>query len=84
MASPFADQKSLRRGILNLPAGLILLFILSILMLGTRNSASFNNLMVFVKLGIIALFLILGSRHINPANWHPFFFTEPPESLRGR
>ncbi|MHB1562791.1 MAG: amino acid permease [Leptospirillum sp.] len=60
-------------GILNLPAGLILLFILSILMLGTRNSASFNNLMVFVKLGIIALFLILGSRHINPANWHPFF-----------
>lgn len=60
-------------GTANLPAGLILIAILAILMIGTRGSSSFNNLMVGVKVGIIALFLALGSHHIQPIYWHPFF-----------
>ncbi len=60
-------------GTVDLPAGVILILILGLLMIGTRKSSSFNNVMVAVKVGIIALFLILGSQHIQPANWHPFF-----------
>ncbi|MHB1606456.1 MAG: APC family permease [Leptospirales bacterium] len=60
-------------GSVNLPAGLVLILILILLMIGTRKSSSFNNIMVAVKVGIIVLFLFLGSQHIQPANWHPFF-----------
>ncbi|MHB1285978.1 MAG: amino acid permease [Leptospirales bacterium] len=60
-------------GTVNLPAGVILVLILGLLMIGTRKSSSFNNIMVAFKVGIIVLFLILGSQHIQPSNWHPFF-----------
>lgn len=70
-------------GTVNLPAGLVLILILAILMIGTRGSSSFNNLMVCVKIGIIALFLYLGGHHIHPAYWHPFFPHGPMGVLTG-
>lgn len=60
-------------GTINLPAGLVLILILGLLMVGTRKSSSFNNLMVGIKVGIILIFLYLGGHHIQPENWHPFF-----------
>ncbi len=66
-------RNPLEGGTINLPAGLVLILILGLLMVGTRKSSSFNNLMVGVKIGIILLFLYLGGHHIRPVNWHPFF-----------
>ncbi len=64
--SPFSG------GIINLPAFLIILLVTALLILGTSESARVNNVIVIVKLTVIAFFLIIGFGHINPANWNPF------------
>ncbi|EDK33121.1 amino acid permease [Clostridium kluyveri] len=59
-------------GVVNLPAVLILLVITAILIVGVKESATANNVIVGIKLAVIILFIILGVGHVNPANWHPF------------
>lgn len=59
-------------GIVNLPAIFIIFSLASILAAGAKEGARFNNIMVYIKLFIIGLFLVLGALHFNPANWHPF------------
>lgn len=59
-------------GIINLPAVLIIFGLASILSSGAKEGARFNNVMVYIKLAIIALFLVIGALHFNNANWHPF------------
>ena len=58
--------------VFNLPAFLIVMLITVILVRGVRESASFNNWMVGLKLGIIAFFAIFGAFYVKPENWHPF------------
>ncbi len=65
-ASPFSG------GIVNLPAVLIILAVTALLILGTSQSTTVNNVIVFVKLAVILFFLIVGFGHINAANWNPF------------
>jgi len=59
-------------GIINLPAVLIIAVITGILLLGAKESAFLNNIMVLVKLAVVLLFIFVGSRHVNPSNWNPF------------
>ncbi|MCA6609221.1 amino acid permease [Bacillus safensis] len=59
-------------GYMNLPAIIIALLIAWILSRGTKESKKFNNIMVFVKLGIIVLFIVVGGFYVQPANWQPF------------
>lgn len=59
-------------GMINLPAVLVIIAITALLIRGVRESARVNTVIVTIKLAVIALFLILGFSHINPANWHPF------------
>lgn len=59
-------------GILNVPAVLITAFLSYLLMLGTRESANLNKILVAIKLACIAIFLFLATPHINPLNWQPF------------
>lgn len=59
-------------GIVNLPAAAIILLLSLLLSLGVKESARVNNVMVFVKLVAIAIFLLVAIRHINPDNWSPF------------
>src|SRR5579883_1697756 len=61
--SPFSG------GIINLPAVLIILLITALLILGTSESATVNNVIVFIKLAVVVFFLIAGFGHVNPANW---------------
>ena len=57
---------------MDLPA-LVIAFILTIvLVIGIRESASFNAAMVIVKLAIVFLVIGLGAFYVNPKNWHPF------------
>ena len=41
-------------------------------MLGTKESAKLNKILVFIKLGCVALFLFLATPHVDPLNWQPF------------
>lgn len=56
----------------NLPALLIMLIITAVLSLGVRESARFNNIMVAIKVAVVVLFIVVGARHVQPANWQPF------------
>jgi APA family basic amino acid/polyamine antiporter len=58
--------------IVNLPAMLIVALITVLLVYGIRESAGFNNIMVFVKLAVILLFIVIGFYFVNKANWTPF------------
>jgi APA family basic amino acid/polyamine antiporter len=53
--------------------GFIIVMILTVLLVvGIRESAGANNVMVGIKLLAIAVFCVAASKYINPANWHPF------------
>src|ERR1700704_1401053 len=58
--------------LINVPAFAIVALITWLLMLGVRESARANNIMVAVKLIVLALFIVMGTQHINTANYHPF------------
>jgi len=58
--------------LVNVPAFAIVGFITWLLLLGVRESARANNIMVAVKLIVLALFIVMGLQHINTANYHPF------------
>ncbi|HET9983512.1 MAG TPA: amino acid permease [Longimicrobiales bacterium] len=65
--------------LINLPACLIVLAVTWLLMLGVRESATANNIMVGVKLLVLTLFVVVGAMHIDPANYKPF----APNGWRG-
>ncbi len=57
--------------LINLPAIVIVLIMTWVLVLGVKESARFNNVMVAVKLAVVLLFIVMGTGHINTANWTP-------------
>ncbi len=57
---------------MNLPAAIIVLAITAILVVGIRESAWFNAVMVSLNVGIILTVVAIGSRYVRPSNWHPF------------
>ena len=56
----------------DLPAIVITAIITIILVVGIRESAGFNAIMVGVKLLIVLFVIAVGSFYVDPANWHPF------------
>lgn len=65
--------------LLNLPAFAIVALVTWLLLLGARESARANAVMVAVKLAVLGLFVVLGVTHIDPANYVPF----APNGWRG-
>ncbi|OFX54519.1 MAG: amino acid permease, partial [Bacteroidetes bacterium GWB2_41_8] len=59
-------------GIVNMPAMFIIAAITILLLVGIRESARFNNLMVIIKVFVILLFIGIGAFFVNKANWVPF------------
>jgi len=51
---------------------IIVLIISSLLAHGMKTSVRLNNIIVFVKIAIILLFVVVGAFFIKPGNWHPF------------
>lgn len=60
------------RGIINLPAMAIVLIATTLLSIGISESAKINNIIVFVKLSVILMFICIGVFYINVDNWTPF------------
>ncbi len=58
---------------MNLPAFCIILLIGVLLYRGTRESALVNNIIVVIKVSVVLFFIALGSGHVNPSNWVPYF-----------
>jgi len=56
----------------NLPAFIILLVVTALLSIGVRESARANNIMVFIKISVVVLFIVVGANHVEPANWKPY------------
>jgi APA family basic amino acid/polyamine antiporter len=70
----------------NLLAMAVVMVITVILVIGIKESANFNSAIVFIKLSVVAIFLVVGGyyliRHPELAkmNWHPFI---PPKDANG-
>ncbi|HEV2751820.1 MAG TPA: amino acid permease [Gemmatimonadales bacterium] len=63
--------------IFNLPAIIIIAIVTTLLVIGIKESANVNNVIVFVKVAVVLLFIIGAAHAVNPANWHPFM---PPNT----
>ncbi len=59
-------------GVLNLPAMALVLLLTVLLVVGIKESARFNNIVVYVKVTIVLLVIGFGFFYVNTANWHPF------------
>ncbi|WOK37971.1 amino acid permease [Sphingomonas sp. C3-2] len=59
-------------GIVNLPAIFIIAVVAGLLMLGTKESATLNAVLVIVKIATLALFVAVALPHFNAANLEPF------------
>jgi APA family basic amino acid/polyamine antiporter len=58
--------------VFDLPAVVIAAVVTVILVIGIRESASFNILMVSIKLVVVLFVIGVGAFYVNPANWAPF------------
>ena len=56
----------------NLPAALVVLVITGLLVLGVRESARTNTVIVVIKLTVLAMFIVAGSFYLRPELWTPF------------
>jgi APA family basic amino acid/polyamine antiporter len=59
-------------GIINLPAVFIIVLMSSLLMKGTKESATVNAIIVILKVSVVLVFIILGWKYINNDNLHPY------------
>jgi APA family basic amino acid/polyamine antiporter len=64
--------------VLNLPAMFIVALLSVLLVIGIKESANFNNIMVITKISVIILFISLGFMFVKAANWSPFI---PPNKV---
>ena len=65
--------------LLNVPAALIVLAITALLYVGVKESTRANNVIVVVKLLVLALFVGLGAAYVDTDNYTPF----APNGWRG-
>ena len=70
-------------GIINLPAMILVLLMTALLVIGIKESARFNNVIVFIKVAIVLLVIGFGFMFVNQANWHPFVPPVTPDGKYG-
>ena len=58
--------------LINVPAVAIALIITTLLSLGVKEATRFNNIVVFIKLAAVLIFIVVGVWYVKPANWTPF------------
>lgn len=59
-------------GIINLPAVSIVVLMSLLLMRGTKESAIVNDIIVLLKVSVVLIFIFLGWKYINEANYVPY------------
>jgi len=63
--------------VINLPAMVLIAAMTTLLVIGIKESATFNNFIVILKVTIVLLVIGFGFMYVNQANWHPFI---PPNT----
>ena len=76
-----AEGLSRTGAILNIPAIFLIAVLTTLLVIGVRESAGFNNIVVAIKVAIILLVIGFGFSFVNPDNWSPFI---PPNQGPGQ
>jgi len=66
------DGTVINGGYINLPAILIVSSLSLLLIRGTQESASINNVLVVVKVIVVIMFIVLGWDFIDPTNYAPY------------
>lgn len=59
-------------GIVNIPAALIVIFMSLFIIRGTKGSSILNGIIVFLKVAVIAIFVVLGWKYIRTENFTPY------------
>lgn len=59
-------------GIVNLPAIFIVSLLSLLLIKGTKESATLNNILVVVKVAVVIIFIVLGWKFIDTTNYTPY------------
>ena len=70
--------------VVNLPAVVLVLAMTALLVVGIRESARLNNIIVYLKVTIVLLVIGFGAFYVEPANWVPFIpeqLTDPATGL---
>jgi APA family basic amino acid/polyamine antiporter len=74
--SPFAfkvgEGWSLTGSLINFPAIFVVAVVSILLVIGIKESAKFNNIIVIVKILVVLLFIGFGMSYINVDNWKPY------------
>jgi len=68
-------------GIVNIPAIVIVCLLSLLLMRGTKESSTVNNILVILKVSVVLIFIVLGWSFIDSANHTPFIPTNEGEEL---
>src|SRR5688572_3937973 len=58
--------------VFNFPAVLIIAIVTTLLVVGIKESARVNDVIVIVKVGVVLMFIAFAAHAVNPANWSPF------------
>ncbi len=75
--------KVIGTGLVNLPALIAIGAVTMLLTLGVSESASVNNVIVFIKVGVVLAFILIGASHVNPALWSPLIPEQIPAPAPG-
>jgi len=67
----------------NLPAFLIALVITAVLVIGIRESATFNSIIVIIKVAVVIFVIGLGIHYVDRANWGHNWATFAPTGFSG-
>lgn len=59
-------------GVINLPAVFIIVLMSLLLIKGTSESATVNGFIVAIKIAVVLVFIFLGWKYINTANYNPY------------
>jgi APA family basic amino acid/polyamine antiporter len=65
--------------VLNIPAMFIVALITALLVIGIKESARVNDVIVMIKVAIVVLFIVLGLPMVSSANWGGQFIPESTE-----
>jgi amino acid transporter len=73
-SDPFSDPT--KGALFNLPAVAIMLLVTAVLVIGIRESATTNAVLVITKVGVVLFVIVVGIFFVNPANWTTIPVTE--------
>ena len=65
-------------GVFNLPAIVGIAAVTTLLVIGVSESATVNNVIVFIKLGVVVAFIGIGAFYVHPALWSPLVPAQVP------